>query len=87
MQKGEIIRYVDMTIAEGMNLQRGMNYNIQGKAYHIILMSVPMPPMQMNGLKKRIRLFMKGTMFKRIIIFPICLVIKLTNQCIRQQVL
>lgn len=40
MQKGEIIRYVDMTIEEGMNLQRGMNYNIQGKAYHIILMSV-----------------------------------------------
>lgn len=40
MQKGEIIRYVDMTIAEGMNLQRGMSYNIQGKAYHIILMSV-----------------------------------------------
>lgn len=40
MQKGEIIKYVDMTIAEGMNLQRGMNYNIQGKAYHIILMSV-----------------------------------------------
>ena len=40
MQKGEIIRYVDMTIEEGMNLQRGMNYNIQGRAYHIILMSV-----------------------------------------------
>ena len=34
MQKGEIIRYVDMTIEEGMN------YNIQGRAYHIILMSV-----------------------------------------------
>ncbi len=40
MQKDEIIRYVDMTIEEGMNLQRGMNYNIQGRAYHIILMSV-----------------------------------------------
>ena len=40
MQKGDIIRYVDMTIAEGMNLQRGMNYNIQGKAYRIILMSI-----------------------------------------------
>lgn len=26
MQRGEIIRYVDMTIAEGINLQRGMNY-------------------------------------------------------------
>ena len=40
MQRGEIIRYVDMTIAEGINLQRGMNYNVPGKNYHIILMSV-----------------------------------------------
>ncbi len=40
MQKGEIIRYVDMTIAEGMNLQRGMNFCVNGRGYHIILMSV-----------------------------------------------
>ncbi len=40
MQKDEIIRYVDMTIEEGMNLQRGMNFNVMNKEYHIILMSV-----------------------------------------------
>lgn len=40
MQRGEIIKYVDMTNAEGINLQRGMNYNVPGRNYHIILMSV-----------------------------------------------
>jgi hypothetical protein len=40
MQKGEIIRYVDMTNAEGFILQRGMNWSIPGKNYHVILMSV-----------------------------------------------
>ena len=40
MQKDEIIRYVDMTIEEGMNLKRGMNFNVMNKEYHIILMSV-----------------------------------------------
>lgn len=34
------IRYVDMTITEGFSLQRGMNFNINGKDYGIILMSI-----------------------------------------------
>lgn len=40
MKRGDIVRYVDMTIAEGMNLQRGMNFSVRGRGYHIILMSV-----------------------------------------------
>jgi hypothetical protein len=40
MKKGDIIRYIDITIEEGMNLQRGMNFNIPNKTYHVILMSV-----------------------------------------------
>lgn len=40
MKRGDIIRYVDMTIEEGMNLQRGMNFSVRGRGYHIILMSV-----------------------------------------------
>jgi hypothetical protein len=40
MQKGEIIRYIDMSNAEGLNLQRGMNWSIPSKNYHVILMSV-----------------------------------------------
>lgn len=39
MQKGEIISYTDMVAVEGVNLQRGMNYNLSNK-YHVILMSV-----------------------------------------------
>lgn len=40
MKRGDIIRYVDMTIAEGFSIQRGMNFNIANKEYGIILMSV-----------------------------------------------
>ena len=40
MQRGDIIRYVDMTITEGLSLQRGMNFNVNGRDYAIILMSV-----------------------------------------------
>ena len=40
MRRGDIIRYVDMTIAEGLSLQRGMNFSIHGRDYGIILMSV-----------------------------------------------
>lgn len=40
MLRGDIIRYVDMTIAEGQNLQRGMNYNVVNRGYSVILMSV-----------------------------------------------
>ena len=40
MKRGDIIRYVDMTLEEGMNLQRGMNFSVRGRGYHIILMSV-----------------------------------------------
>lgn len=39
MKRGDIIRYVDMTMQEGMGLQQGMNFSIQ-RGYHIILMSV-----------------------------------------------
>lgn len=40
MLRGDIIRYVDMTIAEGQNLQRGMNFNVTNRGYSVILMSV-----------------------------------------------
>lgn len=40
MRRGDIIRYVDMTIEEGFSIQRGMNFNITNKEYGIILMSV-----------------------------------------------
>ena len=40
MKRGDIIRYVDMTIEEGFLVQRGMNFNIANKDYGIILMSV-----------------------------------------------
>ena len=40
MKRGDVIRYVDMTIAEGFSIQRGMNFNINGRDYGIILMSV-----------------------------------------------
>lgn len=40
MKRGDIIRYVDMTIEEGFSIQRGMNFNVANKEYGIILMSV-----------------------------------------------
>lgn len=40
MKRGDIIRYVDITIEEGFPIQRGMNFNIVGKDYAVILMSV-----------------------------------------------
>lgn len=40
MKRGDIIRYVDMTIEEGFSIQRGMNFNIANRDYGIILMSV-----------------------------------------------
>ena len=40
MKRGDIIRYVDMTIEEGFAIQRGMNFNVANKEYGIILMSV-----------------------------------------------
>ncbi|MDL2295360.1 HNH endonuclease [Lachnospiraceae bacterium OttesenSCG-928-E19] len=40
MRRGDIIRYTDMTNAEGVSLQRGMNFNLNSKGYHVILMSV-----------------------------------------------
>ena len=40
MRRGDIIRYVDMTISEGFSIQRGMNFNVNGRDYSIILMSV-----------------------------------------------
>ena len=40
MKRGDIIRYVDMTMEEGFSIQKGMNFNIANKDYAIILMSV-----------------------------------------------
>lgn len=37
MLRGDIIRYVDMTIAEEQNLQRGMNFNVANRGYSGIL--------------------------------------------------
>ena len=39
-KRGDVIRYVDMTISEGFSIQRGMNFNVNGRDYGIILMSV-----------------------------------------------
>lgn len=38
-QVGDVISYLEMCSAEGVNLQRGMNYKL-GKTYSVILMSV-----------------------------------------------
>ncbi|MDQ7052608.1 MAG: hypothetical protein Q9P14_06870 [candidate division KSB1 bacterium] len=38
-QVGEVISYLEMCAAEGVNLQRGMNFRL-GKTYSVILMSV-----------------------------------------------
>lgn len=40
MKRGDIIRYIDMTMEEGFSIQRGMNYTVSNKDYGIILMSV-----------------------------------------------
>ncbi len=40
MKRGDVIRYVDMTMEEGFAIQRGMNYTVSNKEYGIILMSV-----------------------------------------------
>ena len=70
MRRGEIIRYVDMTIAEGINLQRGMNYNVPGKNYHIILMSVRKNVAYANKwLPKENVIIYEGPDDKKIIIF------------------
>ena len=39
MNRGDVIRYIDMSMAEGFSIQRGMNYMIQEKDYTNILMS------------------------------------------------
>lgn len=40
MKRGDVIRYVDMTIEEGFSIQRGMNFGVANRDYGIILMSV-----------------------------------------------
>ncbi len=40
MIRGDVIRYADLVNEEGFSIQRGMNFNVQGKNYAIILMSV-----------------------------------------------
>jgi len=40
MKRGDIISYIDMSVEEGFSIQRGMNFNINGKDYGIVLMSV-----------------------------------------------
>lgn len=40
MNRGAVIRYIDMTMEEGFSIQRGMNFFVRGKEYGIILMSV-----------------------------------------------
>ena len=39
MNRGDVIRYIDMSMAEGFSIQRGMNYMVQEKDDAIILMS------------------------------------------------
>ena len=40
MERGDVIRYIDMSMEEGFSIQRGMNFNVSNKEYGIILMSV-----------------------------------------------
>lgn len=40
MQRGDVISYIELSVEEGFSIQRGMNFNIPGKDYSIILMSV-----------------------------------------------
>jgi len=40
MKRGDVIRYIDMTMEEGFSIQRGMNYSVSNREYGIILMSV-----------------------------------------------
>lgn len=40
MNRGDVIRYIDMSMEEGFSIQRGMNYTVSNKEYGIILMSV-----------------------------------------------
>ena len=40
MKRGDVIRYIDMSMEEGFSIQRGMNFNVSNKEYGIILMSV-----------------------------------------------
>ena len=40
MKRGDVIRYIDMSMEEGLSLQRGMNYTVSNREYGIILMSV-----------------------------------------------
>ena len=39
MKSGDVISYLEMCTAEGVNLQRGMNYHLRGE-YSVILMSL-----------------------------------------------
>lgn len=40
MVRGDIISYFELCAEEGFSIQRGMNFNINGKDYGIVLMSV-----------------------------------------------
>ena len=40
INRGGVIRYLDIPIEEGFSIQRGMNSNIAKREYGIILMSV-----------------------------------------------
>ena len=40
MVRGDVISYIDLSVEEGFSIERGMNFNINGKDYGIILMSV-----------------------------------------------
>ena len=35
MKRGDVIRYIDMSMEEGFSIQRGMNYNVSNKEYGI----------------------------------------------------
>ena len=58
MKRGDIIRYVDMTIEEGFSIQRGMNFNVANKEYCIILMPIALKMMEQQ-------LFTKVMMFNQ----------------------
>lgn len=40
MKRGDVIRYVDMTIEEGFSIQRSINFSVANRDFGIILMSV-----------------------------------------------
>ena len=42
MFRGDVISYSELSAEEGFSIQRGMNFNVNGKSYGIIYMVISM---------------------------------------------